>query len=609
MEVRSRQEVRLREESFGGVCYVPHRDDFFALDKNVFALASQIPAEWQKVPRGSNETYASLAKLGICQTRAPMTREVSYSGPSFVGSFREIVTAPAPLVINCFASAYCPLKCVYCHADDLMQEFRESESDDDIDNVAATASLIPAMVAVITGGDPPTRPERSAILIERLASQKALVLDTSGVGNIESLLPLIKKHNVHVRVSLDAVSEVNNKLRKPNKDFVTKSNAAFEGAVKTIEMCLAEGVAVTVQSVVTAMNEDLSELRNLRYWLVEKGVRHWVLHITVKGGSARRIEDNARRQKRPQGIVPSQVVYTRIKTLIDESSRERIPIDIRCTDTGNTPNSVLLIGSNGDLYTEGLAHSGKVRLFKASEARPDLIREFWHHVDPFGHARRYLNWNPWFYEDKSLEELCYRIPMGEIKPIEASGVVEIEAKYRVDDVEALKLLLSQNAEERGGMVLQRDEYYDTRGRVLQSQDFVVRIRRSGEDVEVGLKGARFRTPEGEYSRIELEFDTGDEQQLRDSLASRDLECTWYFEKRRSEFMWRNNRAVIVVDEVPAIGYFLEVEGEVTAIREVEEVLGSTLGAKERGNYRELYLAHMQASGVAPESVKGAEFGA
>ncbi|MCA9139600.1 MAG: hypothetical protein KDB00_22660, partial [Planctomycetales bacterium] len=197
MEVRSNSRVRFRRESFGGFAYVPHRDDFFALDKNAYELASGISHTWVEAPKSSKNAYSRLAKLGICHTRGPATREISYSGPSFIGNFREIVTSPEPLVLNCFATAFCPLKCVYCHADDLMQDFRHGESEDDLENVAATASLIPSMVAVITGGDPLTRPERAQTLIERLAARKAIVLDTSGVGEIEQILPHLVEHSVH----------------------------------------------------------------------------------------------------------------------------------------------------------------------------------------------------------------------------------------------------------------------------------------------------------------------------------------------------------------------------------------------------------------------------
>ena len=64
-----------------------------------------------------------------------------------------------------------------------------------------------------------------------------------------------------------------------------------------------------------------------------------------------------------------------------------------------------------------------------------MANVLWPHLDRFGHARRYLNWNRWFYDGKSLGEICYPVPL----PTQAEGAYEIssfvenEAKYPVVD--------------------------------------------------------------------------------------------------------------------------------------------------------------------------------
>ena len=97
-------------------------------------------------------------------------------------------------------------------------------------------------------------------------------------------------------------------------------------------------------------------------------MRHWVLHIVVRGGKARSLRDS---------LIPSPDVSRLLRGFIDSSDG----IDIRCTDTDSKPNSVLLVDSRGNLYTEGYAHNGKVRLYEANSARPDLVRHFWAHID------------------------------------------------------------------------------------------------------------------------------------------------------------------------------------------------------------------------------------
>lgn len=606
MDARAKMGVIRRKDVFGGICYVPHRDDFFALDKAAYELVCSIAREWTSVASNLEKGIAALARLGICETRTPTVREVSYSGPSFIGDFQEIATVSEPLVVNCFATSFCPLKCVYCHADDLMQSFRKTERPTDIENVAATASLIPAMVAVITGGDPLTRPQQAFRLIERLSMQKAIVLDTSGVGDIESLMPAIKSHNVHVRVSIDAISEVNDKVRPINAKIAGKQYGALRGATSTVQRCLAEAIPVTVQTVVTTHNSGYEELRDLRDWLAGNGVRHWVLHVCVEGGSARRVESLARKQDRPRPLLPDQGVYKTIKRLIDDTRGKAIHLDIRCTDTGNTPNSVLLIGSNGDLYTEGLAHKGKVRLFSAGEARPDLIKALWSYVDHFGHARRYLNWNPWFYESQSFEDLVYKFPLKAEKQ-SGNNVVETEAKFHVQDSVALEKVLAQHAELVAGVSLQRDEYFDTPELALNSNDFVVRLRFVNDQFDMCLKGPRFRTPSGEYSRVELEFPPRSEADARNAVSAQGLIRTWVFEKRRTEYKWKASDVTVVVDEIPEIGGFLEIEGELSEIKAVASVLSHTLGEQESRNYKEIFVAYKGSQGIAESEVHGAQF--
>jgi predicted adenylyl cyclase CyaB len=610
VRVRLRQHVRLRDDVFGGIVYVGHRDDFFAATHEVFACLKKLGIVWAPVHPDLELTYTALARLGICQTEQPSTNEEAYSGASFLGPFPELPTVSDPLVLNCFATAHCPLKCIYCHADDLMQQFRTSEADADLENVAATARLVPAITAVITGGDPLTRPRRAAWLIEQLSNQKALVLDTSGVGPIEELLPTLKANAVHVRVSLDSVSPDNDRIRPINRQYVTGLVASSRlGAERTIEHCLARGIPVTVQTVLSNRNENTRVLRDLRDWLVARGVRNWVLHVAVRGGAARRIEREAAKRRRGRGILPSRHIYSKLSRLVFETRDKDLPIDIRCTDTDTTPNSVLLVGSQGDLFTEGYAHDGKVRLFAAGESRPDLIRASWFHLDRFGHARRYLNWHPWLSEGKSLEQLCYQVSIPSAATTSGGELIESELKYQVLDVPTLDGLLLQMGWVSSRAVLQRDEYFDTKERALAGLDFVVRLRKERESIRVGFKGPRFYSTDGVYSRIELEVDAAEESSLRAEFHRRGLGPSWIFEKRRVAYAKQNESVQVALDEVPEVGHFLELEGRPSQLRELVSALRPALGRQETRNYKELFVAFKEEQGAGAGDILGAEFGA
>ena len=68
MDVRKNTLLRLRHEHFGGMCYIPQRDDFFASDSAAYAVVSALPFEWAPVSKSQERVYAALARLGICET-------------------------------------------------------------------------------------------------------------------------------------------------------------------------------------------------------------------------------------------------------------------------------------------------------------------------------------------------------------------------------------------------------------------------------------------------------------------------------------------------------------------------------------------------------------
>ena len=432
------------------------------------------------------------------------------------------------------------------------------------------------------------------------------MLDTSGVGDIQKLLPVLVANHVHVRVSLDTVSDTNDRLRPPNRSYVTGKDISRKGAEHTIKSCLKAGLNVTVQTVISAGNEHESEWNDLKEWLIARGVRHWVLHVAVKGGSARRIENEAQKKSRPRGILPGPEVYQKLWRLVQSTQSDKSPLDIRCTDTNQSPNSVLLVGSKGDLYTEGYARNGKVLLYSAGDNRPDLIGALWPHIDRFGHAKRYLNWNPWFYEGSSIETICFNVP---IPPTSTSrddlGIVETESKYKVEDLKLLKRILSAWRFKPGSSLMQRDEYFDTKQFTYSSLNNVVRLRYEGSSLKFCHKGPLARAADGKYSRIELEIDAA--KTARRELEAKGMILTWFFEKRRVEYRRADLPIVVALDEIPEFGHYVEIEGPPSSSRDIEQALRPALGEPETRNYKDLFVALKEQQGVNTSTIKGAAF--
>jgi MoaA/NifB/PqqE/SkfB family radical SAM enzyme len=374
--------VVTREEQFGAVAYVPDRDHFFGLSGAPARVVASL-ARGDPVAPDDADAVRSLAEVGIVHT-APVSPQRPHVGASLLGYFDEPPVVREPLVVNCFATAHCPLRCRYCHADDLMQSYRDSESDDEPWQVARMAAIVPALVAVVTGGEPLIRPERTRVLIRGLAAAgKAVVLDSSGVGELEPLLPVLREYGVHVRISMDSLDRCDNdRLRPINRRYLPAGTSSGERALRTLSDVAAAGLATTVQTVVTAGNENLERLRTMRDGLIGLGVRNWVLHVVVPAGKAA--------LPRNRDLRPSPYVLPTLGELVKISEDERLPLNIRVTGTHRAPNSVLLVGSRGDLYVER-EFGGKLRIAGPEDSRADVTEAFRRHVNLVEHVSRYLN--------------------------------------------------------------------------------------------------------------------------------------------------------------------------------------------------------------------------
>ncbi|MDO8347523.1 MAG: hypothetical protein Q7S85_06465 [Rugosibacter sp.] len=83
--------------------------------------------------------------------------------------------------------------------------------------------------------------------------------------------------------------------------------------------------------------------------------------------------------------------------------------------------------------------------------------------------------------------------------------------------------------------------------------------------------------------------------------------TWFFEKRRTTFQGIGGRLIVPLDEIPELGFFVEIEGPLNLIRELEAELGGAVGPQERRNYAEVFRAYKINGGARRDSVEGAAF--
>lgn len=156
--------------------------------------------------------------------------------------------------------------------------------------------------------------------------------------------------------------------------------------------------------------------------------------------------------------------------------------------------------------------------------------------------------------------------------------IEIEAKMRVSDIDAVRHRLRSLSATCLGQMIEDNVFLDNPQRDLSSTDRGLRLRRvqwpdgDGQPrIELTFKGPR---QEGQFkSRREIEVLVSDAEDTLAMLEELGYQQVIRFEKRRQR--WRLSEATIELDELPYLGSFVEVEAldesTVLAVRKAMEL--------------------------------------
>ena len=142
--------------------------------------------------------------------------------------------------------------------------------------------------------------------------------------------------------------------------------------------------------------------------------------------------------------------------------------------------------------------------------------------------------------------------------------VELEAKMKVNDLDAVRSRLRDAGASRVGSVVEVNAYYDTPGGDLEKGDAGLRLRRE-RDGESGRERHRvtYKGKQGHGGQLkqreEIETDVSDADAIEAIFSKLALSRTLRFEKRRET--WTLDGCEVVLDELPVLGTFVEIEGE------------------------------------------------
>ncbi|MGE5611406.1 MAG: class IV adenylate cyclase [Bacillota bacterium] len=183
--------------------------------------------------------------------------------------------------------------------------------------------------------------------------------------------------------------------------------------------------------------------------------------------------------------------------------------------------------------------------------------------------------------------------------------VEIEAKMKVDNEVSMVARLKDHGATPVGRFLEINTFYDTEDRALLAADEGLRLRIS-KNLSTGqtqcILTHKGPNRHGQLkTREETEVEVGNAEaadRLMDRLGY--ARCL-SFEKRRHS--WKLEDCKIELDEVPRLGFFLEIEGpSEESVMRVRNTLGLSDRPLIKASYIAMLASHLQERGETATAI-------
>lgn len=180
---------------------------------------------------------------------------------------------------------------------------------------------------------------------------------------------------------------------------------------------------------------------------------------------------------------------------------------------------------------------------------------------------------------------------------------EIEAKIRIDDPEAFRRRMAGRGRTAGETVFEVNRLFDDAAASLRGRGSALRVREEHRAADgtplatiLTFKGPRAAGPVKRRPEFELHVEAA--EPLVAILEALGLSEAFRYEKRRTPF--HGGKCEVVLDEVPHLGWFAEVEGptEKAVLAELAD-LGLADAPLIRASYIRLLGEHLESLGRDP----------
>jgi predicted adenylyl cyclase CyaB len=176
---------------------------------------------------------------------------------------------------------------------------------------------------------------------------------------------------------------------------------------------------------------------------------------------------------------------------------------------------------------------------------------------------------------------------------------EIELKFKIENPGLIRRKLKEVRARFIGKAFERTIKFDTKNKDLEKQEKFLRIR-TGFKNEITFKKKINKVDKDFKEREEIEIEISNPKEMEMILAELGFTKKWIMEKYREKY--ELGSAEIVIDKLPKMGNFIEIEGSKKAIEKAAKLLGLRLADGITATYWGLWRNYCKKKVIKDENI-------
>jgi predicted adenylyl cyclase CyaB len=176
---------------------------------------------------------------------------------------------------------------------------------------------------------------------------------------------------------------------------------------------------------------------------------------------------------------------------------------------------------------------------------------------------------------------------------------EVELKFKIENPGLIRKKLKEARAKFIGKAFERTIKFDTKNDDLEKQEKFLRVRTGFENV-ITFKKKINKVDKNFKEREEIELEISDPVKMEKILENLGFTKKWVMEKYREK--WILGNAEVVIDKLPKMGNFIEIEGSKKAIQKTAKILGLDLKKGITRTYWGLWEDFRKRKGIKEENI-------